>query len=147
MTIRSALIFLPFFLSSAATPTGELSLGGVVLNSHTGEPVKRALVQLTRFGRTQLDAPNEDGGGAGPLSRSVFTDSAGVFQFNALTPGHYVVTASKPEFAFKREDGGALNLDLSASKTDVQFKLEPLGVITGTVTDQNGQPIRGVNVM
>jgi hypothetical protein len=38
-------------------------------------------------------------------------------------------------------------VELTASKENVQLKLAPLGVITGKVTDQNGQPLRAVNVI
>src|SRR5579863_4997483 len=90
------------FLTILALPLlaqqeGALSLGGIVINDKSGEPVPRALVQIGRLGSW---AEARKGARPPMVSRSAFTDSGGEFHFNGLPPGQYTVTSQKPGFTF-----------------------------------------------
>src|SRR5437762_14032573 len=65
--------------SSAAEPKYKLS--GTVINSVTGEPIRRALVQL--YAGSQLVA---------------LTDGNGQFEFEGLSPGNTSINVHKPGF-------------------------------------------------
>jgi hypothetical protein len=124
------------------------SLGGAVVNSRTGEPVKRALVLIRPIQRA-AHQPTDNLHVPAPAATSTFTDSGGAFRFEALAPGDYTVWAGKPEFTFVGDDssaGGGL-LRLTSSIDGLRLGLSPLGVITGKVVDQQGQSVRGANVV
>jgi len=121
---------------------GQLSLGGTVGNSKTGEPVRRAMVTLSRISGDVSSALK-------PVVRTAFTDSGGSFRFTGLPTGEYSIVAEKPEFTADSAPGQPFltPFDLSASTENVNLKLSPLGVITGAISDQDGLPLPYVSVM
>jgi len=72
--------------SSAKSET-KYSLSGTVVNVLTGEPIRRALVQIYM----------------GPGQASL-TDDSGHFEFNGLPPGQASVTVQKPGFFSRAKD-------------------------------------------
>jgi hypothetical protein len=132
---------------------GEYVLAGSVVNSRTGEPVKRALVTAMRI-VTQRDA--RDGSAARPPgvytfgssanSAAVFTDVSGAFRFTGLASGTYNLSAQKPHFTEPPTERVPIRLE-SSSKEDVHIELSPLGTIEGKITDQRGQPVSGASVI
>jgi hypothetical protein len=100
---------------------------GTVSNALTGEPIRRALVQL--FGQTQMSALT------GPDGRFSFEDvPEGPVGFNAQRPGfHNNPNEDKP-------------LKVGSGSNDFALKLYPDARISGHVTDANGEPIEGANV-
>ncbi len=132
------------FLAAALALFGQESresyvLAGRVVNSVTGEPVKRALVVLLQVGLALRT-------GQPPSQQRALTDAAGLFRFAALPEGRYQIAASKPQFADSITVNGQL-VALGPSKEDVTVRLAPLCVIEGTVRDQNGAPMQGVSVI
>ncbi len=125
-----------------------VSLSGVVVNSATGEPVKRALVQINQAvwqqDATDVIGDVDTGPQAKvrkPVTRTAFTDVSGIFRFDGIPEGKYGFTVQKPQFTL------APGTDLlDAPSESVRLSLSPLGVITGRVVDQDGLPLRGVNV-
>jgi uncharacterized protein (DUF2141 family) len=118
----------------------QYSVAGVVVSSQTGETIKRAQVIVLHFDEARRV----------PVTFSTFTDSAGAFRFSAVPAGNYRLSAEKPGFDADSTEGPARatgEMNLTASVEDVRLKLSPLGVITGTVVDQTGQPMRGVNMI
>ena len=132
---------------------GQFTLGGTVTNSHTGEPVKRALVTVVRHDARDAAARGSDGRFTPPpppLTLTTFSDSAGAFWFNGLAAGDYSVSAQKPGFQTEGPDEADIlteEVKLTSSVTDLRMRLEPLGVITGKVVDQDGMPLRGVDII
>ena len=136
--------------SVSAQQAGDLTLGGSVVNAKTGEPIARALVEITN-----IDAPRARNNPVASQqqppavrTRSAFTDVTGVFRFSGLATGRYSIHASKPQFldsAIARTQ--APWIDLDASTSTQQIALAPLGVITGRILDQDGLPASGVNVI
>lgn len=144
------------FVAALAAQGGHFSVGGIVVNAATGEPVKHALVTLSHFRAVPRSvaegAPTQPGAPfRGPLTVSAMTDAFGTFRFDALDEGEYSVTAQKPQFTFgvRQPDAmaGLNHLHLTASRDDLRIPLSPFGVITGKVVDQDGQPVAHVNVI
>ena len=116
------------------TPEGnDCILKGTVVNSVTGEPIRNALVQVT------LDK-----------TRSTLTQTDGSFQFRGLPEGTASVSARKPGF-FNEPDVHPLSRGLqrvvvAPDAPPVTLKLVPEAVIFGTVLDEYGEPVEGMNV-
>jgi len=137
----------------AQSNKGSYSLSGSVVNSETGEPVRNAMVTLAK-----IPTPQEIGDYQETLKtahfrlpvspKSALSGIAGEYQFTGLAEGRYRVSAQKPGFSpmstvEHREQGF---IDLSASTDNITVRLAPLGVIEGTVVDQNGEPIDSVRI-
>jgi len=115
--------------------SGACSVGGVVVKSTTGESIKRATVQLAPIG-------------GGQQSYSTFTENNGRFIIHDIVPGRYMIFASGngyfEESRQKNKDNtGTRNLDLTPGTNlrGLSFRLLPPGVITGTVYDDDGDPV------
>jgi hypothetical protein len=96
---------------------------GRVLNSLTGEPLKKA--QLTLRSTT---SPN--------LTYAFATDEQGAFLHPAVAGGAYDLIVQRPGFV---QMAKALTIAVGDSETMV--RLTPQGVITGRVVDRDGDPI------
>jgi hypothetical protein len=114
----------------AADPTGSQprTIGGTVVNSVTGEPIYRALVQL---------------GG----EYAMLTDHEGHFEFDGVTASGIPPWAMKPgyfaEERFQQMSASALAASFSAQSV---IKLVPEAILSGTVTGQDGAPLEGIRV-
>ena len=116
---------------------GAYSVSGVVVNSVTGEPIARALVQI-----------------AGAVDRAALTNPEGSFELDELPQGQSTISAQKPGF-FGEElfqfstsgTGSAANstIEVGPDSRPVTLKLAPLGVIRGRV-ESNGEPLEDVPV-
>lgn len=123
-------------LSSASavqspSANGEtFSLSGTVVNSVTGEPIARALVQTN-----------------GRVQRTAFSDSEGHFQIDGLPAVQVTVTAQKPGYSASRFPGFAGGWIQIGANTGAQIvKLVPQSAIYGRVTDASGQALEHVPV-
>ena len=119
-------------------------LAGKVLNSVTGEPVRKAQVALMNMSAAPKGKQESPGGG------SALTDAAGGFEFTALASGNYALVASREGFDSSNVHGEPklLRVTLAAGeeKRDLVIRLMPLGVITGRILDEDGDPIRRAEV-
>ena len=110
-------------------PKADCVLAGQVLNAVTGEPLRKASIQL----HSQNQGQNP------PREREV--DAAGHFEFRDIEPGRYSLNASRTGFSSqaygaKRPGGsGGTTITLIAAQTikDLTFKLIPHAVIIGRV--------------
>ena len=109
---------------AAAQPKpGEGSIEGRVVHALTNAPLRRATVALT----------------GGPFRLVAETDADGKFDFTALPPGSYRLTASRTGFRERR----VARLAAVGGKERVQvadIRLAPQGVIAGRVVDEAGEP-------
>ncbi|MBV8072983.1 MAG: carboxypeptidase regulatory-like domain-containing protein, partial [Acidobacteriaceae bacterium] len=103
-----------------------VTLTGAVIDSITGEPLRRALVTLN-----------------GPEQRFALTDGTGRFQIEKVKTGEYFVIATKPGYFF-RPEGQRLNV--TAGVEPVTVKLLPTASISGRVLDPAAQPVEGVTL-
>ena len=117
----------------AAQPQPGASISGVITNRSTGEPLHNALV-------TVLDS--KDGFG------TTLTDSKGRYIFSDLPVGDYRVRATREgfePFVYGAKESNRPGTFISPSagevRSDISISLEPLGVITGVVLDEEGDPL------
>lgn len=108
-------------------PKGDYKLTGTVVNSVTGEPVRRALVS--------------------GYGQPVLTDSEGNFELDNLPQSSFTVTAKKPGFlsegerriGYSRSYQGQ-QVIVGPDSKPVTLKLVPEGIIFGKV-ESNGEPL------
>ena len=122
-----------FAQSSTPSSSCPCTLSGSVVNSASGQPVPHALVTL--------DAPTP---------RAALTDSEGKFQFEGLSTGSATLQASKPGFLTQdpvvRWYPGSAEIQLAPDSPPVLLKLIPEGIISGQVSDENGEPLEGFTI-
>jgi hypothetical protein len=146
--VVAALLFDPFFAppqapaadASEAKPPKKTHVEGTVI-SLAGEPVKKATVRLAL-----VEAPPGTGAVA-PSSYSETTDDAGKFSIEGATPGSYTLSASKTGFIAGRygarttaAPGATVTLTEGGELRGLEIKLTPQGIVTGHVTDLDGEP-------
>lgn len=112
---------------------GKGAIGGTVVVAGSGQPARRARVNLT--------APQEGTG------RTTYTDDSGAFSFTLLPEGRYSLNASKSGYingAFGQRipgrPGAAIHL-ADGQKLQVQLHVWRGAVITGTLLDEHGEAI------
>jgi hypothetical protein len=114
------------------SPTHTVS--GSVVNSATGEPIPRALVQIM-----------------GGLQRSDLTDSQGSFRFEGVPEGRAMFMARKPGFFSSEElsrGGGRPRapMMITGDLSSLVLKLTPEGTVAGSITGDDGEPLEGVRL-
>ena len=120
--------------SAAAT----YRISGKVVDAHTGAPLARCSVRV---------ADVKDRG----ETRSVTSADDGGFRFEGLLVGKYSLVAQRRGYlALAYEQHGdystAIAVGPGLNSEDLIFKLTAEGVISGTVTDEAGEPVRGAQV-
>jgi hypothetical protein len=129
--------------------TERCRLEGKVVNSVTGEPVRRARViangQMRPGTRPPAGQPMTP-----PPQFSATTDAEGRFAFDVLEPGRYALSAQRDGFSSPTTQGGITRISVSLAarenKTDVLLRVLPLSIITGRIRDEQGDPVRRVQV-
>jgi len=115
---------------AAQQPGGTAQLSGVIRNSVTGLPVAKATIRL-------VPSTNRVG-----YVRT--SNASGAFAFDGIAPGDYHLRLERRGYlddAKGVQTGSALHLTAGQKITDLDLLATPLAVITGTVTDADGEPI------
>jgi len=118
--------------SGSQDSEADYKLAGSVVNSVTGEPVRRAVVEL--FAGSE---------------RHAFTDANGQFEFDNLVAGQAGLRVRKPGFLEEREAGqgaGPPAAKIGPETTPVVLKLVPESIIYGRAQDAAGDPIERLPV-
>ena len=123
--------------------TGTSRISGVVITTdETPQPVRRAIVSLT---------PLHAGGS--PLGYHAITDDEGRFTFSSLLEGRYDISAARPSFVTipfgstkPRRTASPLVIEPGENAENVRLLLARGSVIAGTVRDDTGEPIAGLDV-
>jgi hypothetical protein len=117
-------------MESSKPDSKACSLAGTVINSQTGEPIRRALVSI-----------------AGQAGGATLTDNRGHFEFGGLVEGRVFVSVTKPGFfTGQGEPSGLIGLQVAADAAPVVLNMVPAGVIGGRVTTRDEQPLEGFQV-
>lgn len=126
----------PFVITGSfqpASPTGNGSIEGTVINEMTREPVRKAQVTLG-----SANAP------------PAVTDATGRFAFRNLGPGTFWLQASHPLFPqptrIMPSAPASITLGKDEQKHDLVMTLTPGAAIGGSVLDEDGKPLAGCNV-
>jgi protocatechuate 3,4-dioxygenase beta subunit len=131
--------------SSATSSTDDknqlASVAGTVVRAGTDEPLRKARVLL----RSKDDKAQR--------SHLVVTGADGKFSIEGVAPGAYDFRIEHDGYVAKSygedsagEGSAVLTLAAGQKMTDLIFRLQKCGVITGRVTDEDGDPVRGVYV-
>jgi protocatechuate 3,4-dioxygenase beta subunit len=119
----------------AATVTSRIE--GTVVEDGTDRPLRGVVVTV--------NAPGFRG-------RTIGTDERGAFQFDQLTPGRFLLAASKPgylpvEYGATQTGRPGTPVPVTAGSTAaITIKLARAGVVSGRVLDENGRPLPTVLV-
>jgi len=113
------------------TRVEKYAVAGTVINALTGEPIRKALVQVN-----------------GPQQRTAFTDGDGRFQFDGVPAGSVSLSAQKPGYFGEHEMRTPMvrQFEVGPKSDSILLKLTPEGVIAGKVTTTNGTPLEHVPV-
>ncbi|HNY39477.1 MAG TPA: carboxypeptidase regulatory-like domain-containing protein [Bryobacteraceae bacterium] len=121
----------------------KASIEGRVLNSITGDGVRKAEVMLAGRGqRTQA-------GSAQLAPLATLTDAEGRFRVESVDAGTYTVIVQKAGFQTERRTGFGnrpVNVTSGQSVTGLEYKLIPQAVVSGRVLDEDGDPVANAGV-
>ena len=123
----------------AQAPDDKCSIEGTVLNSATGEPVKKARVTLAPAGE-HMDAD------------AATTDASGHFLIDEVDAGRFSLIVSRSGYTQPVSSHGGpksssvLTLEKGQKMKEIVIKLAPEGVISGRILDADGDPLPDVNM-
>jgi hypothetical protein len=125
----------------ATPPQSSGAISGLVVDAHTNTPIRRAIITLSTV-ETQ------------PQDAVAWTDSNGRFSFGYLPRGRYQLRAAKDTYQMtvygaKTPGRPAAIIQLADGevRSDFIFRLQLMSSISGTVLDDDGDPLAGVQVM
>jgi hypothetical protein len=124
----------------AAPTKGTAAIVGRVTNLETGGPLRRAVIRIT--------SPTL------PSERRVSTNSEGRYEIRDLPAGEYSLKAARGGYLTLAhgqrrpgELGKPLQLGEGQTVRGIDFALPRLGVISGRIVDETGEPIAKVSVL
>ncbi|MGH9572944.1 MAG: carboxypeptidase regulatory-like domain-containing protein [Candidatus Acidiferrales bacterium] len=113
------------------------SISGHVYRADTGAPLGGMIVTLQASGA-------DFGVRGASFAMETITAPDGSFQFTNLDPGTYVAW-TRPGGLFKQGPTRSVTVAAGQNATN-DIRLQSTGIISGTVTDQDGEPIEGMQV-
>ncbi len=122
---------------TASGTAGKVS--GTVRREDDGSVLRKAMVTLAPEGR-QMEAV------------AARTDGNGKFEFPEVSPGRYQVRAQRngyvAQFFGQRGSGPGLTVTVEPGQNleRIDFRLERAGVVSGSVIDEDNEPVEGVEV-
>lgn len=155
MRISALLLLLPVLLpaqppaqapaKTVAKPEDLCSLSGRILNGVTGEPIRRATLNLMRAD----PSPNDP-----PLLYTTSSNAEGQFAMKDIEPGKYRLNATRNGFVSlvygarnQMRPGTTLTFIRQQQMTDLTLKMTPHGVVVGRILDEEGEPVANARVM
>ncbi len=123
-----------------ATTLSQVAVGNVtgkVVGVVGGVGIRKVVVTL------------EGVAGAGRQTYTTSTDAAGVFRFEGVAAGEYEVTLERAGFfALQEKAGDTATVTVAAGQevAGLVYKMEAAGVISGKITEADGDPLQGVTV-
>lgn len=130
-------------LARAQDPTAAnkpASIAGTVIKEPGSEPLKKVLVQIV--------AENQKEGG----NYTATTDADGRFHVDSVAPGRYRIFFERTGFVAVngrglRADVNVLTIHSNQSIDGLLFRMLPTAVISGRVTDEDGDPMSEVRIV
>lgn len=123
----------------SAQVKGTASIKGKVVGADGGRPIRRVQISVTSRELTE--------------SRSVSTNSQGVFEVGALPAGRYTLSASRGGYLRLQygqrhpgESGRPIQLADGQKVTNADIALPRASTIVGRITDEIGDPLAGASI-
>ena len=123
--------------SSAKSNAQKADIAGQVIDSVSGQPLKKAWITARRSDRSR--------GRGGSTSVS---DAEGHFLLKDLEAGQYIISAQRTGYVtlvygqrYAGEQGTTVTLNPGQTLTDIVFRMIQGGVITGRVVDEDSEPM------
>ncbi len=135
--------------ASAAPAPATALVEGTVMRASDGKPLKRAQVTLRpQFdNRAPFDLSQRNQQGR-PRTFQGVTDASGKFSIAEITPGRYRLSVDRQGYVRAEygqraagRPGATLTLDPGQKLKEMVFRLLDDAVITGRVTDEDGEPV------
>ena len=118
---------------------GTATIAGVVVDDHTGQPIRHADVMLSSVRASLVSQVN--------------TDDRGRFRLDRIAAGNYVLYLASPRHvrmqygAARPEERGRLIQVTEGAKIDgIVARMIPGAAISGTIRDAAGQPVQNAEV-
>src|SRR5229473_2690479 len=142
MTRPLAIAFLLALLASAqdsAPAANASSIAGTVVKEPGSQPLKKVLVQVV--------AEDQKQGG----NYTASTDADGHFRVENVVPGRYRLYIEKTGLVEVngrglKSDTNIFTIQAGQSVEDLLFRMLPTAIISGRITDEDGDPMSGVTV-
>lgn len=141
---------LALFGGMAAAQTGVIA--GTVMDRHSGRPVERAQVTLTRqqaggmevSGGMVTGVPGRAMQGMPAPEAAVLTDAEGRYRFEKVGAGEYLLQARRTGFF----SGPPVRVKVGEGATVMaeELSVSPPSIVSGVVVDEDGEPVEGVQV-
>jgi hypothetical protein len=154
--MRSVILFAisVVLLAQPAQPVAQdpakARLEGQVLNSVTNEPLRKARLTL-RMNAAAMTAGRQQQ--LANTTYAVTSDAMGKFEFANVDPGDYQLTIRRDGFAslvlgakYAARKTDPILLAAGDRKSDFLVRLVPYGSISGNLRDEDGDPIRNLDV-
>jgi hypothetical protein len=129
-----------------SAPDDLCTIQGQVFNAATGDPVKKANLNLQR-----TDMTTEYN--SMPVSYTTVTDASGKFAMKDIEAGKYRLLVNRNGFITTsygargpNRAGTTLTLLKGQHLSEITFRLTPHGIVTGRITDDEGEPLSYVSV-
>jgi hypothetical protein len=131
-------VLLTFFCHAAVAQQAnapQANIEGTIVDATTQQPLPG--VHLAMFSLVQ-GMPGEAYGAQ--------SDKAGHFSINPVKAATYVVVPQKPGFVALPGGNTSLTLKSAETRTDLKVEMTPVAVVSGTVTDEFGEPVQRVQI-
>jgi hypothetical protein len=116
------------------------SISGIVIKEPGSEPLKKVLVQIV--------AENQKEGG----NYTASTGADGNFHVDGVEPGRYRIFFERSGFVAVNERGSKADINIFTVKPgqkieNLTFRMLPTAVISGRITDEDGDPMPDVRIV
>jgi Carboxypeptidase regulatory-like domain len=117
----------------------QQSLGNVqgkVVEEVSGQGIRKVIVRLSKDG----GEPHQE--------YVTATDAFGHFRIEGILPGEYSVTVTHLGFLLSSSETRAQPITVASGQSvkDLLYKMQATGIITGKITEADGDPLQGVSV-
>jgi Carboxypeptidase regulatory-like domain len=135
----AGLALLAVALGASAQTSAAFTLAGVVVRAGTNQPLNHVLVTIAYEGRRDWHL-------------SYITDTDGRFAFPNLPAGKWHLSAEKNGYRAQPYQGDegystAVALGVGVDTAHIVFPMSPSGILSGTVVDDQGDPVRQAQVI